>query len=80
MKTHPTSDDSAGCSSIRIDPTRCSTVSLTEAATVLGVHRSTAWDLYRRDEFPLPVLKVGTRLRVAKVHLEAFLLGSGVDQ
>lgn len=68
-----TQPDRAGV--FRIDPSACATVSLSEAACVLGVHRSTAWELYKRGEFPLPVLKVGTRLRVAKVHLEAFVLG-----
>jgi hypothetical protein len=41
---------------------------------VLGIHRSTAWDLHKRGEFPVPVLQVGHGLRVAKVHLEQFLL------
>ncbi len=58
-----------------IDFTSCATVSLSEAATVLGIHRSTAWDLYRRNEFPVPVLKIGRRLRVTKVHLQNYLLG-----
>jgi len=58
----------------QVDLTQCATVSLSEAAQILGVHRSTAWDLHRRGEFPLPVLAVGKRLRVAKVHLESFLL------
>jgi predicted DNA-binding transcriptional regulator AlpA len=40
---------------------------------VLGVHRSTAWDLYQRGEFPVPVLRVGQRLRVSKTHLERFV-------
>jgi predicted DNA-binding transcriptional regulator AlpA len=60
-----------------IDFSACATVSLTEAAKVLGVHRSTAWDLYRRGEFPTPVLQVGHRLRVTKVHLRRYLLGGG---
>lgn len=59
----------------RIDPSTCATVSLAEAATVLGVHRSTAWELYRRGQFPVPVLQIGRRLRVSKVHLERLLLG-----
>jgi excisionase family DNA binding protein len=61
---------------VRIDPSVCATVSLAEAATVLGVHRSTAWELYRRGEFPVPVLQIGRRLRVSKVHLERLLCGS----
>lgn len=57
----------------RIDMTRCATVSLGEAALVLGVHRSTAWSLYRRNEFPVPVLRIGSSLRVVKAHLETYL-------
>jgi excisionase family DNA binding protein len=60
----------------QIDLTSCATVSLAEAAMVLGVHRSTAWELYRRDEFPIPVLRVGRRLRISKVQLERYLLGA----
>lgn len=69
----PTQPDAPGV--LRIDPSTCATVSLADAARVLGVHRSTAWELHKRGEFPLPVIKVGTRLRVAKVHLETFVLG-----
>jgi hypothetical protein len=57
-----------------IDMSSCATVSLAQAALVLGVHRSTAWDLYQRGEFPVPVLRVGQRLRVSKTHLERFVL------
>ncbi|WP_020377118.1 helix-turn-helix domain-containing protein [Candidatus Microthrix parvicella] len=56
-----------------IDFWTCATLSLTEAAKVLGVHR-TAWELYKRDEFPVPVLQIGNRLRVTKHHLSRFLL------
>lgn len=58
----------------RIDLNARATLSLSQAAEVLGVHRSTAWELYKRGEFPLPVLQVGHRLLVTKVHLERFLL------
>jgi hypothetical protein len=60
-----------------IDMSVCATVSLSEAALVLGIHRSTAWELYKRGEFPVPVLPIGHRLRVAKIHLERFLLTGG---
>ena len=58
-----------------IDFSTCATVSLAEAAVVLGVHRSTAWDLYKRGGFPVPVLQIGHRLRVTKHHLRRYLLG-----
>ena len=57
-----------------IDFSSCATLSLAEAAKVLGVHRSTAWELYKRGEFPVPVLQIGNRLRVTKHHLSRFLL------
>lgn len=62
-----------------IDFGSCATVSLAEAATVLGVHRSTAWELWKRGEFPVPVLRIGTRLRVTKHHLASYLLGGLVE-
>lgn len=49
------------------------TISLAEAATILGVHRTTAWSLHKRGEFPVPVLRVGSNLRVVKAHLQLFL-------
>jgi len=61
---------------VAIDFSSCATVSLAEAALVLGVHRSTAWDLYKRGEFPVPVLQIGHRLRVTKLQLERYLLGN----
>ena len=64
---------------VSIDFATCATVSLAEAATVLGIHRSTAWDLFKRGEFPVPVLQIGHRLRVTKVQLERFLLGTPLD-
>jgi len=48
-------------------------MSLSEAAAILAIHRTTAWSLYRRGEFPVPVLKVGGNLRVVRVHLQQFL-------
>jgi excisionase family DNA binding protein len=75
MNTHQSSSDQVGGSPTHLDYSTCATVSLAEAARVLGVHRSTAWELHKRGEFPLPVLKVGSRLRVAKVHLQAYVLG-----
>ena len=60
--------------STRIDMNACATLSLADAALVLGIHRSTASEFYRRGEFPVPVLQIGHRCRVTKIHLERFLL------
>jgi predicted DNA-binding transcriptional regulator AlpA len=57
----------------RIDMTRCATMSLGESALVLGIHRSTAWNLYQRGEFPVPVLRIGGSLRVVRRNLETYL-------
>jgi len=49
------------------------TISLAEAAEILGMHRTTAWSLHKRGEFPVPVLKIGSNLRVVRAHLQLFL-------
>ena len=49
------------------------TIGLAEAALILGIHKSTAHALYQAGEFPVPVLRVGTRIRVVKVHIQQFL-------
>ena len=42
------------------------------AARFLGIGHSLAYDLIRRGEFPVPVLKFGTRIKVpTKAVLEA---------
>lgn len=51
------------------------TVSLADAARILGISRSTAYELDARGKFPVRVLKIGSRRKVARVHLEQFLLG-----
>ena len=63
----------------RIDMDACATMSLADAALVLGIHRSTAWELHRRGEFPVPVLEIGHRCRVTKIHLERFLLAGTTE-
>ncbi len=49
------------------------TIGLAEAALILGIHKSTAHALYQQGKFPVPVLKVGTRIRVVKIHIQQFL-------
>ena len=44
-----------------------------DAARVLGIGRTTAYELTRRGEFPVPVLKVGSRYRVVTGHLRELL-------
>ena len=49
------------------------TMSLADAAQVLGIHRSTAWALYKRGELPVPVLRVGASLRIVRAHVQQYL-------
>lgn len=57
-----------------MNPTNeCQTLNLREAAQVLGISYSAACDLVRKDEFPVPVLKVGRRAKVSRAAMERFL-------
>lgn len=49
------------------------TISLAEAALILGIHKSTAWAFVQAGTFPVPVVRVGTRIRVVKIHIQQFL-------
>jgi excisionase family DNA binding protein len=49
------------------------TMSLAQAAEILGIHRTTAWSLHKRGEFPVPVLQLGSSLRVVRAHLEQYM-------
>jgi len=47
-------------------------ISLSEAAALLGIHRTTAWKLNERGEFPVPILKLGGSRRVVRAHLQRY--------
>jgi excisionase family DNA binding protein len=49
------------------------TLTIEEVAAVLGIGRTLAYDLARRDELPVPVLRLGRRLVVSRVALERTL-------
>jgi excisionase family DNA binding protein len=53
------------------------TCSLPEAAAALGISQWLAYELVKRGEFPVPVLKLGRRLRVSNRQLHAFIEGDG---
>lgn len=59
-----------------IPDTGPATVSLHRAAEILGIGQSTAYELARRGEFPVPVLMIGRSKRVALVQLERYLNGT----
>lgn len=48
-------------------------VDLVTAARALGMGRTKAYELVRRGEFPLPVVKLGNRQRVVTEYLLRFL-------
>jgi hypothetical protein len=49
------------------------TTDVPTAGQILGISRSHAYELARRGEFPVPVLRIGSRLRVATAHLLEFV-------
>ena len=53
------------------------TLNIDDVAPLLGINRSTAYELIRRKEFPLPVIRLGRRLVVSKQAVDD-LLGSSV--
>lgn len=40
------------------------TIGLLEAAAILGIGRSTAYQSVSKDEFPVPVIRIGSRIVV----------------
>lgn len=48
-------------------------VDVVTAADVLGIGRTAAYEAARRGDFPVPVLRVGNRYRVATAHLRDLL-------
>ena len=51
------------------------TLTIDEVAAALGIDRSTAYALAKRDALPAPVLRLGRRLLVGRVALERALAG-----
>jgi excisionase family DNA binding protein len=51
------------------------TLSLAEAAKVLGIGVSTAYRLCSRGEFPVPVLRIGGTVKVSTKRLKAYVDG-----
>ena len=49
------------------------TLSIDEVAKRLGIDRSNAYRLARRDELPIPVIRIGRRLFVSEAALDLVL-------
>lgn len=54
------------------------TMSIEDAGKLLGIGRNTAYELVRTQRFPVPVLRVGRKLRVPRAPLMR-VLGIGGD-
>ena len=52
------------------------TMNIDDVAPLLGINRSTAYELIRRGTFPLPVIQLGRRVVVPRKAVEE-LLGDG---
>lgn len=62
-----------------LDRPECRTLSIPQAAAVLGVSSTTLYDVLRRDGIPeLGVRRIGRQWRVSKVMLERYLAGETV--
>lgn len=49
------------------------TLSIPEAAKILGISRGLAYDLARRDKLPVKVIKLGRRLVLSRRAVETLL-------
>lgn len=49
------------------------TVSVPEAGRMLGCSKNTAYELVRQHRFPVPVIRVGAKLRVPLLPLRRLL-------
>jgi excisionase family DNA binding protein len=49
------------------------TLNIDDVAPLLGINRSTAYELIRRNQFPLPVIRLGRRLVVARQAVDELL-------
>ncbi len=58
-------------------PTARRTYDAHEAFTLLGMARSTGFDLIKRGQFPAPVIRAGRRIYIPKEPLDRLLTGRG---
>ncbi len=54
------------------------TMTIEEVAAVLGLARSTAYDLAKADRLPIPVIRAGKRIFVSRALVERVLAGEDV--
>ena len=52
------------------------TLTIPEVAELLGISRGLAYELAKRDELPVPVIKLGRRMVLSRRAVEALLSGN----
>jgi excisionase family DNA binding protein len=52
---------------------RRATYTIREAADILGISRSTAYESVRTGTFPVPVIRIGRRLVISRAAIELVL-------
>lgn len=60
-------------SDVLLDQVQRDTLNIETVAKRLGINRSTAYELARRDELPVPVIRLGRRMVVSRQALDAVL-------
>jgi excisionase family DNA binding protein len=65
---------------MRMDQTVRATMTIEEVAAVLGLARSTAYDLAKSDRLPVPVIRAGNRIFVSRRLVERVLAGEVVRE
>lgn len=55
------------------------TVNIETVGKVLGISRPVAYELARRDDLPVPVIRLGRRMVVSKAALQAVLQAGKIN-
>lgn len=53
------------------------TMTIPEVAKVLGISRNLCYELAKRNELPVPLIKLGRRMVLSRKAVEALLSGNG---
>lgn len=56
------------------------TLTIPEAAAVIGISRAAAYELAKENRLPVPVIRAGKRLLVSRAALEEVLARQHADQ
>lgn len=59
-----------------LDAVESRTMSIDEAAKVLGIGRTTAYELSKQGRFPVRILRLGRKIRVSRTELDRYLAGT----